>query len=68
MEERVLIDKTDKLGLSTTTTFKIDLISDDCKPVCHDVRRCSQIKQKYIDKEIDKLLQEDIIEPILTDW
>lgn len=68
IEDRVLIDKCDKLGLSKSTTFSIELIDENCKPVCHDVRRCSALKQRFIDAEIDKLLADDIIEPILTDW
>jgi hypothetical protein len=44
IENRVLIDKCDKLGLSKSTTFSIELVDENCKPVCHDVRRCSALK------------------------
>jgi hypothetical protein len=40
----------------------------NCKPVCHDVRRTSRKKLEFIDEEVSKLLQEGIIEPILTNW
>ena len=50
VEDRVQIDKGDPIGCSTTTEFKIELIDDNCTPVCHDVRRCSRKKMLYIDE------------------
>jgi hypothetical protein len=64
----VLIEKSDSIGCSTTTEFRIELEDDKCKPVCHDVRRTSRKKMEFIDEEISKLLEAGIIEPILTDW
>ena len=51
VEDRLFIDKSDKLGLAKDTTFKIEII-EGSKPVCHDVRRCSRPKQLFIDEEI----------------
>ncbi len=50
VENDMLIDKTDELGCSKHVEFSIELISDDVKPVCHDVRRCSRPKQAFVDE------------------
>ena len=44
VESDMLIDKTDPLGCSKHTEFAIELIDENVKPVCHDVRRCSKQK------------------------
>jgi hypothetical protein len=63
-----LIDKDDSLGCSKNFKFKIELIDEECKPVCHTVRICSKIKQEFVDEEINKLLKAGIIEPHLGEW
>lgn len=68
IEGMVLIDKTDSIGCSKTTEFRIELEDKNCEPVCHDVRRTSRKKMEFVDDEIEKLLEAGIIEPILTDW
>ena len=44
-----VIDKSDQLGLSKNTIFSIKLKDPQCKPVQHSVRKCSKIKQDFID-------------------
>lgn len=56
IESVVQIDKDDPIGCSTTTVFNIELLDPQCKPVCHDVRKCSKVKQDFIDSEVEKLL------------
>lgn len=56
IESVVQIDKSDPIGCAKDTQFTIEII-EGSKPVCHDVRRCSRLKQLFIDNEIDKLLK-----------
>jgi hypothetical protein len=38
------------------------------KPIHHDLRRYNKRKLEFIDKEVDKMLALDIIEPYLGEW
>lgn len=44
IEDKILIDKQDKIGCSKNFKFSVELIDDNVKPVCHTVRQCSKSK------------------------
>lgn len=45
----------DGLGSSKSTKFRVDLIDENCKPVCHDLRRYNKVKLEFIDSEVKKM-------------
>lgn len=62
------------LSVCSLTTLKIDPpspfanLTADCHPIAAKSRRYSQEDSGFISKEIDRLLQEGIIEPIQSPW
>jgi len=45
----MVIDKLDELGCSKSTVFDVQLIDENCKPVCHDLRRLGRVKAEFVD-------------------
>lgn len=44
------------------------MITDDVKPVRHDLRTMSLIKNEVVDKEVKKMRDLGVIEPHLGPW
>lgn len=44
------------------------MVSDDVKPVCHDLRKMSKLKNEFVDKEVKKMRDLGVIEPYLGPW
>ena len=68
IEANCVITKQDELGCSKNTQFKIDLTMEDCKPVCHALRKCGATKQEFIDDTVDKMLTLGMVECRLDEW
>ena len=58
----------DGLGCSRSMQFDIDLISDDVKPVCHNLRRTSKVKTDFIDAEVKVMKELGVVTDTLGDW
>ena len=66
-EPGMYVNTSDGLGSSLSQTFKVK-ISDDAKPVCHDLRRYNKVKLEFIDKEVRKMQELGVVEPYLGPW
>jgi len=53
-EPGMYMQTSDGLGSSLSTTFSVK-IQADAKPVCHDLRRYSRVKNEFIDQEVTKM-------------
>ena len=67
-EPGMYLSTSDGLGSSLSTEFKLELVSDDVKPVCHDLRKMSKLKNEFVDKEVSKMRKLGVIEPYLGPW
>ena len=56
------------MGSSLSTTFRVDLVDPNCKPVCHELRRYNRVKLEFIDSEVQKMLDLGVVEPYLGPW
>lgn len=57
----------DGLGSSLSTEFSVKL-EEGCKPVCHDLRKYSRIKNEFIDEEVKVMKRLGVIEDYLGPW
>ena len=66
-EPGLYIKTSDGLGCSKSTTFTVDIVPGS-KPVCHDLRRTSKVKSEFLDKEIRKMMQLEVVEKYMGPW
>jgi len=45
-----------------------ELIKDDCKPVATKSRHYSKEDERFIKKEVEKLLKKGVLEPSRSSW
>lgn len=57
----------DGLGSSLSTTFKVNIVPGT-KPICHDLRKMSKVKNEFVDKEVKKMRDLGVVEPYLGPW
>jgi len=51
-ERGMYLNSSDGMGSSLSTTFRVDLNDENCKPVCHTLRRYNRVKLEFIDSEV----------------
>ena len=64
-ERGIYLNSSDGMGSSLSTTFRVDLVNEDCKPVCHTLRRYNRVKLDFIDSEVQKMRDLGVIEPYM---
>jgi hypothetical protein len=47
--------------------FDLEL-EENAKPVCHALRKYSRVKNEFIDAEVKKMLDLNVVEEYLGDW
>ena len=57
----------DGLGCSLSTEFEIKL-AEGAKPVCHDLRKYSRVKNGFIDEEVKVMRELRVVDDYLGPW
>ena len=61
-------DKSDGLGCSKSTEFRIELVDEDCAPVRHKLRYLAPHKADFLDKELAKLQELGVLKRCFSEW
>ena len=62
----LILNALKKMSVSLPKSFSH--LSEDCRPIAHKPRKCSQVDLHFIPDETRRLLSDDLIEPNSSPW